>query len=79
MQINYETLINESSQAHILQKLKSGSKFYPVQISDLLRLLFLSQYGGAYMDSDTVSLMEFPSDISNFVIQGKHNQYDEYM
>ncbi len=75
MHLNFTALIDQSPQAHILEELNKESHSYKVQISDLLRLLLLSKHGGAYMDSDTVSLKPFPSDIANFVIEGKPTNF----
>ncbi len=72
--INYTDTISNSPQAQILEKLrakKKSSGMINVHISDIMRPIILSKHGGAYMDSDTVSLKPFPSDIKNFMALGK--------
>jgi len=52
-----------------LEKLKpSGHSCFR---SDLLRVLLLEKYGGAYLDYDTISMLPIPIDIPNFAVHGK--------
>ncbi len=67
--LNYIDIISKSPQAHLLEKVKER-KTVNVHISDIMRPFILTMYGGAYMDSDTVSLKSFPSDIHNFLVEG---------
>ncbi len=41
------------------------------QQSDLLRLLLLQKFGGAFLDADTVSMGPVPTDIPNFIMSGE--------
>ena len=38
--------------------------------SDMLRLLLVLTYGGAYLDTDSVTQAPFPADIPNFIVRG---------
>ncbi len=68
--LNYTDIIRRSPQAHILEQIKEKGSIN-VHISDVMRPTILSMHGGGYMDSDTVSLKKFPSDIKNFLVEGK--------
>ncbi len=67
--LNYTNILYNSPQAHIMDKIKDR-KTVNLHISDLIRVIILSMHGGAYMDSDTVSLKPWPSDIKNFLVEG---------
>ncbi len=67
--LNYTDILYNSPQAHIMDQIKER-KAVNVHISDLMRVIILSRHGGAYMDSDTVSLKPLPNDIKNFLVEG---------
>jgi len=51
-----------------LEKYKPVSEKHGSSISNLMRILLLHKYGGAYLDSDTISKQPIPADIPNFVV-----------
>ncbi len=67
--LNFIDIIRRSPQAHLWDKIKERESVN-VHISDIMRPFILTMYGGAYRDSDTVSLKSFPSDIHNFLVEG---------
>jgi len=40
-------------------------------MSNLMRVLMLFEFGGAYLDTDTISKDSIPTDIPNFAMHGK--------
>ncbi len=74
--LNYTDIISRSPQAHILEQIWEKGTIN-VHISDLMRPRILSMHGGAYMDSDTISLKPFPRDIHNFLVEGVVLVYDK--
>ncbi len=70
--VHFEALVCQSAQFGLLNRL--SYQWYPVQLSDVLRLLFLATFGGAYMDSDVVSLGAMPNDLKNFVVEGTSHE-----
>ncbi len=41
------------------------------QLSDVLRLLVLERFGGAYLDSDTASRAPVPTDLPDFIMKDR--------
>jgi len=50
---------------------KKNLKKFPNLISNLLRIILLYNFGGAYFDTDTISKNPIPQEWTNFLSNGK--------
>jgi len=52
-----------------IEKMRPYFEEHGCGLSDLLRVLLVYQYGGAYLDTDTISKLPLPS-LPNFITKG---------
>jgi len=70
VKFDFDTFINDSPVKDFwLNKVRKGVSWKD-QLSDILRSLLMLTYGGAYLDSDSASRMQIPTDIPNFILKG---------
>ncbi len=73
IRLNYSELIASSEVADFWFGNNISSprhQFYRNQLSDVVRLILLDRFGGAYLDADTASRAPVPTDIKNFIVEG---------
>ena len=61
---DFANLVNNTPLAKIFQK-SSHTKYFLNNISDIIRVVLLWQFGGTYLDSDVISLKPVPDQASH--------------
>ena len=61
---DFAKLVNNTQLAKIFQK-SSHTKYFLNNISDIIRVVLLWQFGGTYLDSDVISLKPVPDQASH--------------
>ncbi len=68
---DFEALLRSDGRVSKLwADMDKSAKYYLVQLCDLLRMLLLERFGGAYVDADVVFLSPLPDDLPGFIIEG---------
>ena len=62
---DFANLVNNTPLTKIFQK-SSHTKHFLNNISDIIRVVLLWQFGGTYLDSDVISLKPVPDQASHF-------------
>ena len=66
--MDFEGFINMSKIGEFWSKCRVD-EFVLNQESDILRLLLLEQFGGAYLDVDVISIKNIPANTPNFIFK----------
>ncbi len=67
--MDFESLVKSSPLADVWTRANKETDYFPVQFADMVRLMLLRLFGGAYLDSDSFSIRKFP-EVPNFIMQG---------
>ncbi len=71
--MDFESLVESSPLANVWTDIDKETDYFPVQFADMVRLLVVDMFGGAYMDSDSFSIHKFP-EVPNFIVEGNNRR-----